>query len=177
MKKYFLTGTAAEITPITFLLDWKDNSQQWQIRRYYKEDDGRVYRYCNESKIMILFSLVNCGVLDENCSNWYRWMGQESCQNIISQLGVLSAICDADSNNVVKNLEKNILLIIMNRLDDMILSEEFDGAIIVITPTSTHAKIAKKLLEAKKHVFVEKPLTYKTEEGEDACKDLQKKTE
>jgi UDP-N-acetylglucosamine 3-dehydrogenase len=42
--------------------------------------------------------------------------------------------------------------------------EEFDGA-FVVTPTSTHTEIAMKLLESKKHVFVEKPMTYKSEDG------------
>ena len=40
----------------------------------------------------------------------------------------------------------------------------------MITPTSTHAEIAKKLLEAKKHVFIEKPMTYKSEDGEKLAK-------
>jgi UDP-N-acetylglucosamine 3-dehydrogenase len=47
----------------------------------------------------------------------------------------------------------------------LISCEEFDGA-LVVTPTSTHLEIAIKLLEAKKHVFVEKPLTYKSEDGQ-----------
>ena len=50
-------------------------------------------------------------------------------------------------------------------LDKLLESEEFD-AVFVVTPTSTHTQIAKKLLEAKKHVFVEKPLTYQSEDGE-----------
>ena len=58
-------------------------------------------------------------------------------------------------------------------IDDVIASEEFDGAIIA-TPTSTHVEIAKKLLEAKKHVFVEKPMTYKAEDGEMLAKLAQK---
>ncbi|MDH3834435.1 MAG: Gfo/Idh/MocA family oxidoreductase, partial [Nitrosopumilus sp.] len=47
----------------------------------------------------------------------------------------------------------------------LLSSEEFDGA-FVVTPTSTHTQIARKLLEAKKHVFVEKPMTYKSEDGQ-----------
>jgi len=45
------------------------------------------------------------------------------------------------------------------------IKEDFDGAFIC-TPTSTHAEIATKLIENRKHVFVEKPMTYLTEEGE-----------
>jgi UDP-N-acetylglucosamine 3-dehydrogenase len=37
----------------------------------------------------------------------------------------------------------------------------------VCTPTSTHSSIASQLIQSHKHVFVEKPLTYLSEEGED----------
>ena len=84
---------------------------------------------------------------------------------ILSELGVLSAICDADAQRS-KEFGEKYSVNHYESLENMITSEEFDGA-FVVTPTSTHADIAKKLLEAKKHVFVEKPLTYKTEEGEE----------
>ena len=59
-------------------------------------------------------------------------------------------------------------------LDDMMDSEEFDGA-FVVTPTSTHAAITGRLLEAGKHVFVEKPLTYSAREGASLARLAQKK--
>ena len=46
---------------------------------------------------------------------------------------------------------------------------------LVVTPTSTHTAIAKILLEAKKHVFVEKPMTYKSEDGQVLAKTCRKK--
>jgi len=83
---------------------------------------------------------------------------------ILSQLGVLSAVCDA---NVQRSMEygKKYSVNHYSSIDDLINCEEFDGA-LVITPTSTHSEIASKLLQAKKHVFVEKPLTYKSEDGQ-----------
>ena len=83
---------------------------------------------------------------------------------ILSQLGVLVAVCDTDSERS-KEYGKKYSVSHHETLDSLLSSEDFDGAFIV-TPTSTHAKIAEKLLEAKKHVFVEKPMTYKSEEGE-----------
>ena len=83
---------------------------------------------------------------------------------ILSQLGVLSAVCDADSQRS-KEYGKKYSVNHYESLDDLLISEEFDGA-FVVTPTSTHTEIATKLLEAKKHVFVEKPMTYKSEDGE-----------
>ncbi len=87
---------------------------------------------------------------------------------ILSQLGVLSAVCDADSQRSKEYGEKYSVNH-YESLDDLLSSEEFDGA-FVVTPTSTHTEIATKLLEAKKHVFVEKPMTYKSEDGEKLAK-------
>jgi len=87
---------------------------------------------------------------------------------ILSQLGVLSAVCDADSQRSKEYGEKYSINH-YESLDDLLSSEEFDGA-FVVTPTSTHTEIATKLLEAKKHVFVEKPMTYKSEDGEKLVK-------
>jgi UDP-N-acetylglucosamine 3-dehydrogenase len=87
---------------------------------------------------------------------------------ILSQLGVLSAVCDTDPQKSKEYGEKYSVNH-YESLEKLLGSEEFDGA-FVVTPTSTHTEIAKKLLEAKKHVFVEKPMTYKTEDGEKLTK-------
>ena len=91
---------------------------------------------------------------------------------ILSQLDVLSAVCDTDSQRSKEYGEKYSVNH-YESLDDLLSSEEFDGA-FVVTPTSTHTEIAKKLLEAKKHVFVEKPMTYKSEDGEKLVKIAEK---
>ncbi|AFS82042.1 Gfo/Idh/MocA family protein [Candidatus Nitrosopumilus sediminis] len=87
---------------------------------------------------------------------------------ILSQLGVLVAVCDADAQKSKEYGEKYSVNH-YDSLDELLDVEEFDGA-FVVTPTSTHTEIAKKLLGAKKHVFVEKPMTYKSEEGQDLAK-------
>ena len=92
--------------------------------------------------------------------------------SILSQLGVLSAICDADPQKSKEYGEKYSVND-YNSLDELLSSEEFDGA-LVVTPTSTHTEITTKLLEAKKHVFVEKPMTYKSEDGEKLVKIAEK---
>ncbi len=87
---------------------------------------------------------------------------------VLSELGVLSAVCDT---NVQKSKEYGEKYSVNHyeSLDDLFNSEEFDGA-VVATPTSTHLEIVTKLLGAKKHVFVEKPMTYKSEDGEKLVK-------
>jgi len=87
---------------------------------------------------------------------------------VLSQLGVLSAVCDTDSQRSKEYGEKYSVNH-YESLDDLLTLEEFDGA-FVVTPTSTHTEITTKLLEAKKHVFVEKPMTYKSEDGEKLAK-------
>ena len=91
---------------------------------------------------------------------------------ILSQLGVLVAVCDADPQKSKEYGEKYSV----NHytfLDELLSAEEFDGA-FVVTPTSTHTAIAQKLLEVKKHVFVEKPMTYKSEDGQNLVKIAEK---
>ena len=87
---------------------------------------------------------------------------------ILSQLGVLVAVCDTNFQKSKEYGEKYSVNH-YESIDEVLTSEEFDGA-FVVTPTSTHAEIAKKLLESKKHVFVEKPMTYKSEDGEKLVK-------
>ena len=83
---------------------------------------------------------------------------------ILSQIGVLVAVCDVNAEKSKEYGEKYSVNHYQS-LDDLISSEEFDAA-FVVTPTSTHTVIATKLIEAKKHVFVEKPMTYDSLEGE-----------
>jgi UDP-N-acetylglucosamine 3-dehydrogenase len=91
---------------------------------------------------------------------------------ILSQLGVLVAVCDADSQKSKEYGEKYSVNHYTS-LDELLSAEEFDGA-FVVTPTSTHTTITQKLLEAKKHVFVEKPMTYKSEDGQNLAKIAEK---
>ena len=92
---------------------------------------------------------------------------------ILSNLGVLSAVCDTDEQKC-REIGEKYSVNYYNSLEKLLKSEEFDGA-FVVTPTSTHAEIAKKLIEEKKHVFVEKPMTYKSEEGYELTKLAEKR--
>ena len=83
---------------------------------------------------------------------------------ILSEFGVLTAICDMNKQRAKEYGEKYSVNY-YDSLDQIINNEDFDGALIC-TPTSTHSEIATKLIENKKHVFVEKPMTYLSEDGE-----------
>ena len=84
---------------------------------------------------------------------------------ILSQLGALSALCDADSSRA-NELGTKYSVNHYSSVDALLDSEKFDAA-FVCTPTSTHFDITKNLLQQKKHVFVEKPMTYLSHEGEE----------
>ncbi len=84
---------------------------------------------------------------------------------ILSQLGVLTAVCDANKERSREFSEKYSVNN-YDSVDSLLDSENFDTAFIC-TPTSTHSKIASQLIQKKKNVFIEKPLTYLSEDGED----------
>jgi len=84
---------------------------------------------------------------------------------VLSEFGVLSAICDMNKERA-KEFGEKYDVNYYDSLDEIMINEDFDGALIC-TPTSTHSEIATKLIEKKKHVFVEKPMTYLSEDGEE----------
>lgn len=87
---------------------------------------------------------------------------------ILSQLGVLSAVCDIDPKKA-KEIGTKYTVNHYSSVESLLESERFDAA-FVCTPTSTHYSLATKLLQQKNSVFVEKPMTYQSNEGEELLK-------
>ena len=83
---------------------------------------------------------------------------------MLSEFGVLSAICDTNPK-LAEEFGTKYSVNFYTSLENLLEKEEFDAA-LVCTPTSTHMEIATRLIENKKHVFVEKPLTYLSEDGQ-----------
>jgi len=83
---------------------------------------------------------------------------------VLSEFGVLSAVCDTSSQRA-KEFGKKYSVNFHSSFESLLEHEEFDAA-LVCTPTFTHSDITKKLIENKKHVFVEKPMTYLSEDGQ-----------
>jgi UDP-N-acetylglucosamine 3-dehydrogenase len=82
---------------------------------------------------------------------------------VLSQFGALAAICDVDAAKA-KEIAQKYGVNHYTTIDSMLNKEEID-AVFVCTPTVTHFEIAKNLIQKKKSVFIEKPMTYKSEEG------------
>ena len=70
----------------------------------------------------------------------------------------LKVCCDLDRNALRKIKEKYRSVRITTDYGEVIEDKEID-TIVIATSTSTHFDLAKKALEANKHIFVEKPLT------------------
>lgn len=67
-----------------------------------------------------------------------------------------TACCDLDSRRLENILRKYPTLRGFSRVDDLLDSDV--DAVAIATPISTHYEIARRALQAGKHVFVEKPL-------------------
>jgi len=83
---------------------------------------------------------------------------------ILSEVGVLSAICDTNSQ-LAEEFGKKYSVNFYDSFENLLEKEKFDAA-LVCTPTLTHSDITTRLIENKKHVFVEKPMTYLSEDGQ-----------
>ena len=83
---------------------------------------------------------------------------------VLSEFGVLSAICDMNLERA-KEFGEKYKVNYYKTIEELYQKEEFDAAFIC-TPTSTHSEIALELIQKKKHVFVEKPMTYLSDDGE-----------
>jgi UDP-N-acetylglucosamine 3-dehydrogenase len=89
--------------------------------------------------------------------------GKNHCR-VLSEFGVLSAICDMNIDRA-KEFGEKYNVNYYKTTEELFKKEDFDAAFIC-TPTSTHSEIALELIKKKKHVFVEKPMTYLSEDGE-----------
>jgi len=89
----------------------------------------------------------------------------------------LKVCCDLDMNALEKIREKYPSVRITTDYGEVIEDKEVD-AVVIATPTQTHFDLAKKALEAEKHVLVEKPLTLshtQAQELVDLAKEKEKK--
>ena len=82
----------------------------------------------------------------------------------------LKYVCDKETNKLNDYTELTGTSVI-NFTDDLtrIAEDEELEAVIIATPASSHYEIAKMMLEAGKHVLVEKPLTMNYEQASELC--------
>ena len=108
----------------------------------------------SEKKIAVL----GCGLWGRNIvRNFYN-------------LNALGMVCDLDDENLSKVKEQYPNIKTTKDFNDIITNNEIMG-VVVVTPSHTHFKFVKAMLEAGKHVYVEKPISTVSKEAK-ALKEL-----
>lgn len=99
------------------------------------------------------------------CGLW----GRNIVRNFYN-LNALGMVCDLDDENLAKVKEQYPDVKTTKDFHDILNSDEIMG-VVVVTPSHTHYKFVKAMLEAGKHVYVEKPISTVAQEAKD-LKDL-----
>ena len=73
-------------------------------------------------------------------------------------------ICDSDPERLEQITRRYPSLATTQHLDEVLLDASVDG-VLLATPVFTHYEIARRCMEAGKHVFVEKPLAPSTDQA------------
>ncbi|MBR1617341.1 Gfo/Idh/MocA family oxidoreductase [bacterium] len=97
-------------------------------------------------------AVVGCGLWGRNIvRNFYN-------------LGALHSVCDLDDDNLKMIQELYCDVNITKDFDELLKNPEII-AMCIVTPSHTHFGLVKKALLAGKHVYVEKPISTKSEEA------------
>ena len=99
-------------------------------------------------------AVIGCGVWGRNIvRNFYN-------------LNVLDTVCDIDEENLKKVTEQYPGVKVTRDFHEIINNKEITG-VCVVTPSHTHYKMVKAMLEAGKNVYVEKPISTVAAEARD----------
>ena len=86
----------------------------------------------------------------------------------LDELGELRWLCDTSDEQCARFAVRYPHARLTSDFDDLLADPELD-AVAIATPVPTHHPLAKRALEAGKHVFVEKPPALRGEEMEELC--------
>ena len=95
-----------------------------------------------------------------------QW-GKNLARNF-DQLADLVSLCDVEDERRAQAAQSYPSAQVTSSFDD-VLADESVEAVVVATPVPTHFELARRALEAGKHVFVEKPPAMRGAEMEDLC--------
>ena len=95
------------------------------------------------------------------CGLW----GRNIVRNFYN-LNALGMVCDLDDDNLAKVREQYPNVKTTKDFHDILNSDEITG-VVVVTTSHTHFKFVKAMLEAGKHVYVEKPISTVAQEARD----------
>lgn len=107
-------------------------------------------------------AVIGCGVWGRNIvRNFYN-------------LNVLDTVCDIDEENLKKVTEQYPGVKITKDINEIINNKEITS-VAVVTPSHTHYKVVKAVLESGKNVYVEKPISTVAQEARDLSELAQQK--
>lgn len=102
-------------------------------------------------------AVIGCGVWGRNIvRNFYN-------------LNVLDTVCDIDDENLKKVTQDYPGVKTTKDFNDILNNPEITG-VAVVTPSHMHYRLVKSMLQAGKHVYVEKPISTVAEEAKDLTK-------
>ena len=113
--------------------------------------------------------MIGIGVLG------YGYWGPNIVRNFNSVRNAqVNFICDSDEDALKRAQKNNPNARISKNYKELITCPYIDS-VAIVTPVSTHFKLAKEALENGKHVFVEKPFTATVHEAEELIELAEKK--
>ncbi len=87
----------------------------------------------------------------------------------LNELGALGGIVDENEDLLNQFSKQNPGINVFSELNDALSQSKFTG-FTVATPAESHYIVAKTIIEAKKHILVEKPLTLNIDDAENLVK-------
>jgi UDP-2-acetamido-3-amino-2,3-dideoxy-glucuronate N-acetyltransferase len=100
-----------------------------------------------------------CNIAVIGCGYWGK-----NLVRVFNELGVLKYICDSNTERLNSESLKYPALNTAPSVD-IVLQDRLVDSVVLATPAFTHYSLAKQCLLSGRHVFVEKPLALKVEEG------------
>jgi predicted dehydrogenase len=129
----------------------------------------RIHAVKSEHKGVRDVSMLRIGVIG------YGYWGPNIVRNFSSVDGArVVAVSDLRDDSLKKVEKAHQGVRTTKSADELILATDID-AVAIVTPVFTHFDLAKKALEAGKHVFVEKPFTYTVAQAEELINLAEKK--
>jgi predicted dehydrogenase len=105
----------------------------------------------------------------------YGYWGPNLARNFSSNPDIkLAAICDFSADRLKSASRIYPHTKLLNETESLFNDNTID-AVAIATPVSTHFELAKKAFESGKHVWLEKPMTEKVEQGEALIEMAEKK--
>jgi len=97
----------------------------------------------------------------------YGYWGPNLVRNILERPAFhLGGLCELDASRIAEFSVRHPTIPVTDDLEAFLLDPEIE-AVAIATPPSTHHELARRCLEAGKHVLVEKPLATSPAEAED----------